>query len=290
MEGATARGALIGAVMLLGATSSAAAQEKSQYWLFNPTPDRLLRDFATDRPDTTESPFTVDAGRVQVETTLFGYARSRPEQDGSVTDTYEAGTTNVRIGLTSNTEMNLVWQPYGAVRTFPPPPAAAFWQSGVGGVDIRGKVNLWGNDTFEKSGTALALLPFITLPTDRHNGISPEFIEGGLIVPYAIKLPDKFGLGLNGGVTWIRSDAQAGYHAEYLATASLSYEWSEKLGTYYEVAARFHTEDPRGDVVVLATGFTYKLNKNLQLDAGVNVGVTSAADRINPFVGLSRRF
>jgi long-subunit fatty acid transport protein len=56
------------------------------------------------------------------------------------------------------------------------------------------------------------------------------------------------------------------------------------------VAARFHTEDPRGDVVVLATGFTYKLNKNLQLDAGVNVGVTSAADRINPFVGLSRRF
>jgi hypothetical protein len=46
--------------------------------LFNPTPDRLLRDLTTDRPDVTESPFTVDAGRIQAETNLFGYARSRP--------------------------------------------------------------------------------------------------------------------------------------------------------------------------------------------------------------------
>ena len=111
-------------------------------------------------------------------------------------------------------------------------------QSGIGGLDLRAKVNLWGNDTFEKPGaTALALLPFITLPTDRHNGISPEFVEGGVIVPFAIKLSDKFGLGLNAGVTWLKDDDATGYHAEYLTSASLSYEWSDKLGTYYEVAA-----------------------------------------------------
>ncbi len=56
------------------------------------------------------------------------------------------------------------------------------------------------------------------------------------------------------------------------------------------MAARFGSNDPRGDVVVLGTGVTYKLRKNLQLDAGVNVGVTPAADRINPFVGVSTRF
>jgi long-subunit fatty acid transport protein len=43
-------------------------------------------------------------------------------------------------------------------------------------------------------------------------------------------------------------------------------------------------------VVVLGTGLTYRLSKNVQLDAGVNFGVTSAADRINPFVGLAVRF
>jgi long-subunit fatty acid transport protein len=41
---------------------------------------------------------------------------------------------------------------------------------------------------------------------------------------------------------------------------------------------------------VLGTGVAYRLSKNLQLDAGINFGATPAADRINPFVGLSVRF
>jgi hypothetical protein len=291
MGHAAAMGLAIAAAAILATTSRTMGAEKDRYWLFNPTPDRLLRDLTTDRPDTTESPFTVDAGRIQVETTLLGYARSRPDEDGAVTDTYEIATTNVRIGLTSNAELSLVWQPYGVVRTREVDPVNVFRQSGIGGADIRAKINFWGNDAFEKPrATALGLLPFVTLPTDRHNGISPQYVEGGLIMPFAVKLTKELGLGLNAGVHWLREDAASRYHPEYLASASLSYEWNDKLGTFYEVIARLHTEDPRGDVVYLATGFTYKLGKNLQLDAGVNVGVTSAADRVNPFVGVSRRF
>jgi hypothetical protein len=290
-RGAPGTAIVAGAMMIMGTPSGALAQDKSQYSLWNPTPDRQLRDLTTDRPDTTESPFTVDAGRVQIETNVFGYTRSRPDEDGAVTDTYELAVTNVRIGLTSRAELSLVWQPYGIVRTREVDPVNVIHQSGIGGFDIRAKVNLWGNDAFEKPGaTALALLPFVILPTDRHNGISPEYVEGGLIVPFAVKLSKKIGLGVNAGVAYLREDAATPYHVEYLSSASLSYEWSDKLGTYYEVAARFHTEDPRGDVVVLGTGLTYKLDKNVQLDAGVNVGVTPAADRINPFVGLSTRF
>ncbi len=58
--------------------------DKSRYWLFNPTPENLMRDLTTDRPDMTESPFTVDAGHVQFETNIFGYTRSRPDQDGTI--------------------------------------------------------------------------------------------------------------------------------------------------------------------------------------------------------------
>jgi hypothetical protein len=276
--------------VVLGSAGQALGADKSGHSLFDPTPDRLLREMTTDRPDTTESPFTVDAGHIQIETNLFGYARSRPEEDGTVTDSNEFATTNIRIGLTNNTEINFVWQPHGSVRTHPADLAATLRDSGIGGVDIRGKVNLWGNDTFEKTGSAFALLPFITLPTDEDNGISPERVEGGLIVPLTLALPHKFGLGLNGGVVRVKDGDAAGYHAEYLASASLAYEWTDKLGTYYEVAANFNTDDPRGDVVVLGTGVTYAVTGNLQLDAGVNFGVTSAADRINPFVGVSTRF
>ena len=58
--------------------------DKTQYHLFNPTPNNLLRDLSPDRPDATESPITVDAGRYQVETSLFDYRRDQ----GNETFTY----------------------------------------------------------------------------------------------------------------------------------------------------------------------------------------------------------
>lgn len=279
------------AAVLMGTLSSAAAEDKSQYSLFNPTPERQMREMTTDRPDMTESPFTVDAGHIQIESNLFAYARSRPDMDGAISDTYEFATTNVRIGLTNNTEVNIVWQPYGITSTRLRSPLTTSRDTGMGGIDLRGKINLWGNDSFDTMGSALALLPYISLPTDRKNGISPEHVEGGLIVPLTLKLSDKFDLGLNAGASWIRNDDKAGYHTEYLASAALAYAWTDKLGTYYEVAANFHGDDPRGsDVVVLGTGITYAVTDNLQLDAGMNFGVTAASDRFNPFIGISQRF
>lgn len=290
--------ALAGTVLTLvagGAIASdadrAKATDKSKYTLFNRTPDGLLRDLTTDRPDTTESPFTVDAGHIQIETNLFGYTRSRPDGDGTVSDTYEFGTTNVRVGLTNSAEINVVWQPYGVVRTRPGDGSDATRSQGVGGLDIRAKYNFWGNDTFEKPGdTALGLLPYVTFPTDRGNGISPETVSGGFIVPFAVKLSEDFTLGLNGGLEFVRADDSTHYHPEYLASASLSYGWTDQLSTYYEVAGRFGTRDPRGETVILATGVAYQVTKNFQLDAGINIGVTDAADRLNPFVGMSVRF
>lgn len=263
---------------------------KGQYTLFNPTPPALMRELTTDRPDNTESPFTVDAGHVQTETTIFGYARSGPSPDGSATDSYEFATTNIRVGLTNWSEMNLIWQPYGVVQTHAPIPGGSMLQSGTGGVEIRTKINLWGNDTFEKPGaTAFALLPFISLPTDRGNGVSPDAVEGGLILPYAIKLTEKFDLSLNAGVEAIHDDGGAGYHPQYIASASLGYDWTEQLSTYYEVYAEL-ARDSGLDVVLLATGLTYQVTKNFQLDGGVNIGVTPAADRFNSFVGASFRY
>lgn len=290
---------LAAAVMFLslGPISAEAADpkggepDKSRYWLFNPTPENLMRDLSTDRPDMTESPFTVDAGHVQFETNIFGYTRSRPDADGSVTGSYDYGETNIRIGLTNWAEFNVVVAPYGVSRTRALDPVLSTRSSGPGGVDLRTKINLWGNDTFEKPGsTALGLLPFITLPTDRNNGISPSGVEGGFLLPFAVKLSEKWSLGVNGGFHIVRNEDTPGTHTEWLSSASASYEWTDALSTYYEIAGRFETQDPRGDIGILATGFTYKLGKNLQLDGGVNFGITKAADRINPFVGISARF
>ena len=63
------RGSLIVALFAtILVTAADQASDKSKYHLFHPTPDRLLRDLSTDRPDLTESPYTVDAGHFQIET------------------------------------------------------------------------------------------------------------------------------------------------------------------------------------------------------------------------------
>lgn len=280
------------AVMAFGLTISvgeASGADKSQYSLFNPTPKRAMRDMTTDRPDKTESPFTVDAGHVQIETNVFGFSRSHADDVGGVLDTHEWFATNVRIGLTNSTEINLVWQPHGKTH-YRQPGSPTVRASGIGGFDIRGKVNLWGNDSAAEIGSALALLPYVTLPTDPGNGISPDHVSGGLIVPLAIELPNNFGLGVNGGVAWMRGEPTGKYNVEYLATAALSYEWTEQFGTYYEIAANFGASGNEGTALVLATGLTYAITGDVQLDAGINFGVTGAADRYNPFIGIATRF
>jgi hypothetical protein len=45
-----------------GLAQSAAQPDKSQYTLFDPVPDQLMRNFNTDRPPKANSPYTVDAG------------------------------------------------------------------------------------------------------------------------------------------------------------------------------------------------------------------------------------
>ncbi|MCH9765821.1 MAG: transporter, partial [Alphaproteobacteria bacterium] len=127
--------------------------------------DSVLRPLTTDRPDLTESPFTVNAGHVQVESTLVGYSKSRTDGDGIHEDAFEFATTNVRVGLTERSELNVAWQPFGIVTRHQRGGAQDLRDDGVGSLQISAKINLFGNDRFEKVGdTALAVLPFVTIP------------------------------------------------------------------------------------------------------------------------------
>jgi hypothetical protein len=242
-----------------------------------------LRELTTDRPDVTESPFTVDAGHFQLETTLFGHTRTRAAAGEPAADIYEFGTSNLRIGLADNFEIGIVWQPYGIVD----PRGGGGSERGIGSVDLRAKVNLWGNDG---GTTALALLPYVTLPTDDDNGIGAGEVGFGLIVPLAIDLGGQFGLGLNGAANVVRSEAGAGHDASGLVSASLARAWTGRLGSYAEVVWEFAREDPRGDIFTLGTGMTLALGEDWQLDAGITIGTTRAADALAGFIGISARF
>lgn len=244
-----------------------------------------LRELTTDRPDVTESPFTVDAGHIQIEATLFGYTRGSRNASGEATDTYEFLTANLRVGLTDRVEIGIAWQPY---RLLEPRGMGGGTASGAGDLELRAKLNLWGKDGLSRPGdTALALLPFVTFPREEPGTAGdPRF---GVVVPFAVELGGGFGLGINAAAAISREPGGRLREASVLASASLGYAWDGRLASYGEVVWESGRGGKRG-AVTLGTGVTFALGANWQLDAGMNVGLSPAADRLAPFLGLTARF
>jgi hypothetical protein len=261
--------------------------DKSQYTLFNPTPANCLREFDPDRPDVTDSPFTVDAGHIQFESSLFSYVLSRPDQQHVVTEEFDVLDTNIRLGITNYAEIDLDVPPLDIEHTRFPASRFDAWRSGPGQLELQAKFNFYGNDSFEKPGsTALGFIPRLDIPTV----IGGDNVEGGIAVPFAIKLSEKAELEMMTEYDFVHNEQGSGYHVEYINSASLSYDWTEKLSTYYEVATLFGTLDSLGDIVTLDTGILYKFGHDWQFDVGGNFGVTRASDRVDATVGLSKRF
>lgn len=270
-------------VMADGAVANDAPAGKSGYWLLKPTPDSALRDMSTDRPDKTESPYTVDAGHIQIETDLVAYTRDK--NDGVTTETLDVVPFNFKIGLTNESDLQFVYGSFSRVRV-DGPDGFRDNESGTGDLIIRYKRNIWGNDG---GRTAFGVMPFVKIPTNSFADANDD-VEGGIIVPLAIDLGHGMGLGMMTEVDFLRDGDGSGYAPTFINSATVSFELTKKLGLYTEVFVERGAEDGAETVVTLDAGLTYAVTDNLQLDTGINIGATDAADDLNVFVGMSRRY
>jgi hypothetical protein len=91
-------------------------------------------------------------------------------------------------------------------------------------------------------------------------------------------------------VDYLKDADDSGYHPSFVNTASLAVEWTDKIGSYYEIFTEKGTDTGDRWAVMLDTGVTYGLNDNVQFDIGMNVGVTEAADDFQPFMGITYRY
>jgi hypothetical protein len=260
--------------------------EKSSYNLFHPTPSSLLREMTTDRPDKTESPFTVDAGHFQLEMDLVSYTYDRytDPAGGPRTESWNIAPFNLKAGLLNNVDLQLVVGTYTSVRTREP--LNVSHQHGFGDLMPRLKVNFWGNDG---GATALGAMPWVKFPLNQDN-LGNNSVEGGLIIPFALELPAGFGLGSMTEVDYIRNVARSGHHPEFVNTITLGHGLGFELEGYIEFFSSVSTERNSSWIGTVDVGFTYALTPTIQLDAGINLGVTRAADDLNPFVGISFRY
>ena len=262
--------------------TNAVPPDKSAYNLFNPVPDDLMRELTPDRPDKTESPYTVDAGHYQLEMDFANYTYN--ESGGTTTRAWNLAPFNLKAGLLNNVDLQFIFDNYLDVRT--ESRAASTTQSGVGDFTTRMKINLSGDDG---GRTAFALLPFVKFPTSTDN-LGNHAVEGGVIFPLAVKLPDEFDLGLETAVSCLHDDNDSNYHADFINSITCDHAIIGKLSGYLEFFSDISTEGHSAWVGTVDTGLEFLVTKNVQLDCGCNFGVTRTADNFNPFAGITARF
>lgn len=253
------------------------APDKSGYHLGNPTPREFMRPLSADRPDTTESPYTVDAGHLQIEMSFLEWTRD----DRPRTDSWDLAPINIKLGLTNATELQLVVAPWVLVD-----PKSGPRTDGPGDIAVRLKHNLWGNDGGD---TALALMPFITIPTGA-DGISSNRVEGGLIVPLAIELPAGFSLGLMAELDLVWNDDDDAYDLDFVHSAALGRDLIGNLAGFIEYVGVVGSDPDTAYRASVNLGLTLGVTPDLQLDGGIGLGLTEDADDLRLFTGLTIRF
>jgi hypothetical protein len=237
------------------------------------------RELSTDRPDRTESAYTVPAGRWQVEMDVLGWTRDRA--GGTTFDGLGVATSNIKRGLHPRADLQVVIEPWNASR-LSAPDLPDVEHSGFGDVTVRLKLNLWGNDG---GPTALAVMPYATFPAGVE-GIGAEGGQGGLIVPLALELPGGWGAGLMAEIDRFRDDA-GGLATGWVFSATASHAIAGELSGYLELFSLLVEGEPwagTGDA-----GLTYGVTPDVQLDGGVNLGLTDEVEDFTLFLGLSVR-
>lgn len=230
-----------------------------------------LRPLSTDRPDTTESPFTVDSGHFQFELEIGALTRDGGESS------YSLGELNAKYGLNTCTDVQFVLPLYNHI---------AGGAEGFGDMQIRVKRNLWGNDEGEN---ALAVMPFIQLPTGA-DGISSDEVEGGIIVPFGFDGAGGWGYGLQAELDVVANDSGSGHHFSFLTSATAAHALTEKLGAFFEIVGIFSDGSEATSEYYFNSGLTYGVTDTLQFDGGVRVGLSGDSEDFTPFLGVSAKF
>src|SRR5262245_27865791 len=239
--------------------ASSTDADESAYHLWNAAPESALRDLDTDRPDKTNSPHTLDAGHVQIETGLVSYTRN--SDHGIRTESWTVLDTDARIGLLDWAELQLELPLYESSRDTDRASNDTEHSRGIGDLSVVVKTNLWGNDTGDTAGG----LEFTVKTPTAGDGLGNGEVEGGATLLLGFALPGDFDLGFNSGAG-IAADDDGGHHANVVDSVSVSRAILGPLSGYVEMFSSVPIdggEDWEGTVDV---GAMLKIGTNLQLD------------------------
>lgn len=206
----------------------AQSDKPKSYNLFHRVPTALMRkDMETDRPDVTESPYTVDAGHIQIESDLLRYKSSGTPDDFN--RQYLFAPFTGKVGLTQSIDFQVTFEIY-RLEYHKSDSEPKEHHGNYGSLSLRLKRNVIGNDSGK---FALAVMPYIKMPANAF--FEHHKAEGGIIIPAQWKIQDKLALGFQEEFDRVAEDKD--YEWQALQSVVVSYDITEQLKgiaeTYY---------------------------------------------------------
>lgn len=276
-------------LFLLPAASYAQAPQKSSpydsahFSWRKPVPRNRLRELQPDRPGITESPFTVDAGHLQVEMDALRLLNSG-SGDEDRTREWHAAYTMLKFGLSRRTDIQVEMPLYSVAKQ--KSIGSDEWDerhSGFGDVTLRVKHNFVGDD---QQGTfAMSVIGYARLPSG--GAVGDGATEYGVVLPIDVELNDKMNLEaqLETAIDYDRE--QASRYVRLVPSAALEYDFAKRVGIITEGVAQWNTEQRRWLASVNIAPI-FKVNDNLQLDIGTHLALNRLSDH-QYFVGFTVR-
>lgn len=250
-----------------------------KYNLFNPVPVDMMKEMQTDRPDITESAYTVEAGHFQLETDLVKHSRNKSE--GLSTTSMAYNVINLKMGLTQKLDVQMVLTTFVNNKTKEINSNKIIAkESGFDDIIVRTKYNLWGG---ENGKTAMAAMPYVSFPT---SSFASNGLQGGIVFPFSLELKKGWNFGTQAGFDLVKEETKL-YYADFYYSFTFGKSITEKLNTFVEGYINYGSYAKTADVFANG-GIVFSVFDNLNIDAGFNYGINKTADKVF-FTGLSFR-
>lgn len=213
-----------------------------------------IPDLVTDRPDATESAFSVPKGLFQIET---GFVFSKDKEAELDTEGLDLLSTLLRFGVGDGFELRLGFN--FRQESFSLLDSSILGNSvGLAPLAIGFKYEMMQGEGWVPQ---MALLASIAMPVGSSDYTSDK-IEPGILLSFSHDISDDLGLGYNLGMDFPEEQI-------FKYSLALGYSLSEFVGIYAEVFGQASDVENTVPENYFDAGITWLLLPNIQLDASV---------------------
>jgi hypothetical protein len=236
-----------------------------------------------DRPGKANPTCTVPPGMVQVETGLVGWTRDR--SGGVSADEFDLGATAAKFGLTDRLHIEFDLPAYINVHVR----GGGFSDraSGFGDSGVALKYRVTGDD----APVQIALYPFVKIPTAKHS-LGNGKVEGGMALLADGGIPgSRAGWNVAPEIDLVADADGHGYHLAMVQAVSVGLQVTDRLNISGDLWGAWDF-GPAGTTrqYSIDAAVAYLLSNNVQLDAGVNLGLNRNTPDLEVYSGIAFRF